>query len=195
MKVLKSYKPILLTLVISLLTVACDRNRRDPGYVYFPDMAYSRSYETYTENPNFADNKTLRTPAEGTIPRGYTPFPYEKTDEDMIRAGKELKNPMEYTNENLERGKTIFQKFCMQCHGELGNGKGHLYTSGRYPYPPASLINDKMKQKPDGEIFHQFTLGWGIMGAQGLLLRPEDRWKVILYIRKGLQHKNIPIKP
>ncbi len=190
-----SDKALLLTLAILFLISACDKSRHDPGYVYFPDMAYSRAYETYTENPVFADNQTLRTPVEGTIPRGYTPFPYEKTDEDMIRAGKELTNPMEYTEANLARGKVIFEKFCMQCHGELGNGKGHLYTSGRYPYPPASLINEKMQKKPDGEIYHQFTLGWGIMGAQGLLLRPEDRWKVILYIRKELQHKNISVKP
>ncbi len=166
---------------------SCNHGRNHPGYAYFPDMAYSRAYETYTENPVFKDGKTLQTPVEGTIPRGFVPFPYEKTDEDMVRAGKELVNPFDYSPENLERGKVVFQKYCLQCHGEKGDGKGHLYTSGRFPYPPASLIAEKMRKKPDGEIYHQVTLGWGIMGAQGPLLRPQDRWKVILYIRKELQ--------
>lgn len=166
---------------------SCNNKPTDPGYVYFPDMMYSQAYETYSENPNFTDDKTLREPPEGTIPRGYTPFPYEKTEEDMIRAGKELVNPFEPTEENIARGEVIFTRNCKQCHGELGNGQGHLYTSKRYPYPPASLINDKMKAKPQGEMFQQVTLGFGIMGPQGLILRPEDRWKVILYVKNVLQ--------
>jgi hypothetical protein len=71
----------------------------------------------------------------------------------------------------------------------MGDGQGHLFTSKRYPYPPASLINDKMKAKPEGEMFHQVTLGFGVMGPQGLILRPEDRWKVVLYVKNVLQKK------
>ncbi len=179
-----------IVLPVFILVSSCDKNNNNPGYTYFPDMAYSRAYETYSENPNFKDGKTMRVPVEGTIPRGFVPFPYEKTDEDMIKAGKELDNPYAYSLENLERGKVIFERCCRQCHGEKGDGKGFLYTSGRYIYPPASLINEKMKNKPDGEMYHQITLGWGVMGSQGLLLRPEDRWKVILYIRKELQNKD-----
>lgn len=176
---------ILALIAVSLLS--CNKKRTSPGYVYFPDMTYSRAYETYAENPNFENNMTLRNPAEGTIPRGYMPFPYEKTEGDMVLAGKQLLNPFKPTKENIERGALIFKKNCNQCHGLLGNGQGHLYTSKRYPYPPASLINEKMIAKPEGEMFHQVTLGFGIMGAQGLILRPEDRWKVILYVKNELQ--------
>jgi mono/diheme cytochrome c family protein len=176
--------------VVTLLAVSlfsCNKKRTSPGYIYFPDMTYSQAFETYSENPNFKDDMTLRIPPEGTIPRGYTPFPYEKTEEDMIQAGKELVNPFEPTEENITRGALIFKRDCKQCHGELGDGQGHLYTSKRYPYPPASLINDKMKVKPQGEMFQQVTLGYGVMGPQGLILRPQDRWKVILYIKNVLQ--------
>lgn len=179
------YFGMLALIVVSLLS--CNRKKTSPGYVYFPDMTYSRAYETYSENPNFDDNMSLRKPAEGTIPRGYMPFPYEKTEEDMILAGKELTNPFEPTPENLERGALIFKRNCKQCHGELGNGQGHLFTSKRYPYPPASLINEKMIAKPMGEMFHQVTLGFGIMGPQKEILRTEDRWKVILYVKNELQ--------
>lgn len=184
---LKHFGLLALLALIALIIMSCDKKQTSPGYVYFPDMTYSRAYETYSENPNFNNNMTLRNPVEGTIPRGYLPFPYEKTEEDMFLAGKELSNPFEPTPENIERGALIFKRNCKQCHGVLGNGQGHLYTSKRYPYPPASLINDKMKAKPQGEMFHQVTLGFGIMGAQGLILRPEDRWKVILYVKNELQ--------
>ena len=174
--------------VLALTLFSCNRKKTDPGYIYFPDMTYSRAFDTYSENPNFDNNMTLREPADVTIPRGYEPFPYVKTEEDMILAGKELTSPFEPTSEILERGALVYQRNCKQCHGEIGDGQGHLYTSKRYPYPPASLITDKMKAKPLGEMFHQVTVGWGIMGAQGPILRPEDRWKVVLYVRHEL-HK------
>ena len=75
----------------------------------------------------------------------------------------------------------------MSCHGEQGDGQGHLFTSQRYPYPPASLVSDKVKDLKDGEIYHSITVGYGIMGAHGNMIRPEDRWKIILHIRENLQ--------
>ena len=177
-------------LCLLLFLSACDKNKNNPGYVYFPDMMYSRAYETYSENPNFSDDRTMRVPAEGTIPRGYEPFPYEKTEEDRTRAGKELVNPIPYTEENLARGKEVFQNYCMQCHGKLGNGKGFLYTSGRYPFPPATLISGIVTKRPVGELYHTVTLGYGVMGAHGPLLRPEDRWKVVMYVQEDLQKKH-----
>ena len=44
-----------------------------------------------------------------------------------------------------------------------------------------------MKAKPMGEMFHQVTMGFGIMGPQKEILRTEDRWKVILYVKNELQ--------
>lgn len=178
---------IILILILGILLISCDRDRNHPGYTYYPDMVYSRAYETNDENPLFDDGQTMRIPVEGTVPRGFIPFPYVKNDTDMVRAGKELKNPLNKTSENIIRGKLVFQRYCIDCHGERGDGKGHLFTSGLYPYPPASLINDKMINKPDGEMYHQITLGWGIMGPYGLQIRPEDRWNVIVYIRDELQ--------
>lgn len=184
-------KILTILFLLFIIIVSCKREKTHPGYTYFPDMTYSRAYETYSENPNFVDNKTLREPVEGTIPRGYQPFLYEKTENDLIRAGLELSNPLTHSEENIERGRIIYEKFCFQCHGEKGDGLGNLYTSNRYPYPPASLINEKMLTKPDGEMFHQITLGWGIMGAHGLLIEPDDRWKVIIYIRNNLQKQDL----
>lgn len=182
-------KNILITgsfLTLALIT-SCDRTRSTTGWDYAPDMYYSEAYETNTPNPNFKDGITMRTPVEGTIPREMIPFAYEKSDEDRIRAGKELVNPLEATEANLRRGEEAFSIYCISCHGENGDGKGYLFTSKRYPYPPASLINDKVKALPDGEIYHTITVGYGIMGAHGGLIRPEDRWKIILHIRENLQ--------
>ena len=178
--------PIALLMVVAL---SCDRTRSSTGWDYMPDMYYSNAYETYTPNPNFEDNLTMRTPVEGTIPRHMVPFPYEKTDEERLDAGEALTNPLESSGEYLARGKEVYGIFCLSCHGPRGDGQGHLYTSGRYPYPPASLIQEKVVNLRDGEIYHSITVGYGIMGAHGSMIRPEDRWKVILYLRQNLQQQ------
>lgn len=178
------------SLVAAALVVffgSCDRDRNTTGWEYFDDMAHSAAYESYTPNPNFADGKTMRNPVEGTIPVGYTPYIYEKTDADRLKAGKELVNPLEPTVQNLERGKQVFSVYCMNCHGEKGDGKGFLFTSGKYPFPPKSLLSEKMMASPEGEIFHVVTVGFGVMPAHGGQVRPEDRWKVAMYVKEVLQ--------
>ena len=177
----------LVAVVLIIVFGSCDRDRNTTGWEYFDDMAHSAAYETYSPNPNFADGKTMRNPVEGTIPLGYEAYPYVKSDEDRTRAGKELVNPMEPTVQNLERGKQVFAVYCLNCHGDKGDGKGFLFTSGKYPFPPKSLLSDKVKNNPIGEIYHVETVGFGVMPAHGKQLRPEDRWKVAMYVKEVLQ--------
>jgi hypothetical protein len=170
-----------------LVLVSCDRSRSSTGWDYMPGMYYSKAYESYTDNPNFEDGLTMREPVAGTIPRDMVPFPYEKTDEDRVAAGLEMVNPWELNQQALDRGKEAYDIFCLGCHGETGDGQGYLYTSGRYPYPPASLINERALGLKDGEIYHSITVGYGIMGAHGGMIRSEDRWKIVHYMRETLQ--------
>lgn len=181
------YRKILLCSLTFLVLASCDRTRSSTGWDYMPDMYYSNAYESYSPNPNFSDKMTMRMPVEGTVPRNMLPYPWEKNDEDRAAAGEALNNPLEASGENLDRGLEYYEIFCLHCHGPLGDGKGHLFTSGRYPYPPASLVNNKVKALRDGEIYHSITVGYGIMGAHGAMIEPEDRWRIILHIRENLQ--------
>jgi cytochrome c5 len=176
----RSVSIILLLIVIS----GCGRTRNDTGWDYFPDMFYSTAYETYTPNPNFSDGLTMRTPVEGTVPRGYTPFHYTNDPDSRILAGKELFNPFSADPENISRGKEIYTTFCFGCHGEKGRGDGHLYKSGLYPMPPRNLTDSQSDGLKDGEIFHTITVGYSTMGAHGAQIRSDDRWKLVLYVRR-----------
>ena len=180
------YRAFVGLLLVGAVT-ACDRDRKHPGWDYFPDMAYSNAYETYSPNGIFADGKTNQAPVEGTVSRDALPFAYGPSIDERTRAGKELSNPLEATKENLDRGQEVYEAFCMSCHGIQGDGKGHLVTSGVYKFPVRTLVSEEMTNRPDGEIFHSITLGFGVMGAHGFMIRREDRWKTILYIRKELQ--------
>src|ERR1700686_4689611 len=64
---------VVASLGITIGLVSCDSGnmRRTPGHVYAPDMTYSRAYDAYTSNPNFADSQTSRPPVAGTVARGH----------------------------------------------------------------------------------------------------------------------------
>ena len=178
---------ILMGLVfLCFLQLSCETDRNKRGYEYFPDMAYSETYETYAPNPIFPDGKTAQPPVKGTIPRHMVPYQYPNTRAGMKLAGLELVNPFDANEENLARGKLEYNVFCANCHGFDGKGDGNLFTSGKYPSEPPSLITEEMIIKPDGEYYHIMTLGSAIMGPFASLIRPEDKWKIILYIKSEL---------
>lgn len=187
-------KPLSLFILLSISGLfACDRTHNNPGYDYFPDMAYSKAYETYSANPVFADGKTLREPVEGTVSREMIPYPYQKNDTDRLLAGRELINPLTASDENLKRGEVAYKRFCINCHGTMADGNGNLFTSGLYPFKPLSLVNDKVKKVPDGEIYHVITVGQGVMMAYGGIVQPDDRWKILMYVRE-LQRNSEKLK-
>ena len=184
---IRTSKFLVIIAVACLSFQSCDRDKNNPGYDYFPDMAYSKASETYAPNPNYKDGKTLQAPVDGTISREGEHYPYKNTTADMLKASK-LKNPLLPDTENLDRGQVVYRNICLQCHGIKGDGKGLLFTSGKYPYPPANLVSQKIMKLTDGEMYHVITVGFGIMPAHGIIVRPDDRWKTILYVR-SLQQK------
>jgi mono/diheme cytochrome c family protein len=181
-------KNIALWILMGMALVACNHDEEHPGWVYMPDMMYSEAYEAYSPNPNFKDGKTNQPPVEGTIPRGKTPYPYKKTYPNQILAGQELLNPIALNSEVLATGKAQYDIYCLVCHGDKGKGDGHLYTAKLFTAKPTSLVQDYVQGKPDGEIYHVITLGSisGLMGAHGGQITPENRWKIIHYIKNEL---------
>ncbi|RUT79369.1 c-type cytochrome [Ancylomarina longa] len=188
---MRKYISYLLTLLFSFgIFTSCDKDRNHPGYSYFPDMVQSRAFEPYSENPNFKDGQSLRLPPPGTIPREIIPYHFEKTLEDRALAGRTVFNPDKMKIRDVAAGKKLYKIYCYNCHGLKGNGKGFLFTSGKYPYQPRSLVTDILKNTPRGEIFHVITVGFGVMGAHGPQIKQKDRWKIIEYIKVKLQgHK------
>jgi mono/diheme cytochrome c family protein len=162
---------------------SCDRQKNMKGYDFIPDMFYSRAYDTYSDNPNFPDSITMRAPVDGTVPRGFTPFRYTIDSASRAKAGNELVNPFFPTADVLARGKLIFTTFCIGCHGAEGKGDGQLYSSGLYPLKPREISGAVTSKLKDGQIYHTITLGFGSMGSHGAQIKPDDRWKLVLYVR------------
>ncbi|HEX7296100.1 MAG TPA: cytochrome c [Pyrinomonadaceae bacterium] len=149
-------------------------------------MQYSPAYLSQTANPILPNGMTAQPAVPGTIPRGYQPFRYASDPAEAERAGRELTNPFLPSEENLTRGQYIYSNYCAVCHGARGAGDGPLIP--KYPNPPA-YQTEKSKSLPDGTMFHVITLGRNNMPPHAAQVSAQDRWKVILYIRK-LQGKN-----
>ncbi len=125
----------------------------------------------------FADGIGMRPPVEGTVARGFMPYAFKgKPDE----AGKYLVNPLPPTEKVLLRGKSKFLTFCSPCHGNFGRGDSRL--QGQFPNPP-TLTSDKVRNWPDGNLFHVITEGQNAMPSYATQVSREDRWAIVHYIR------------
>ena len=126
-----------------------------------------------------------RPPVEGTIPRSYYRYPFEdrgNTIEDAQAVGLLLENPLPAEMDVLERGKEIYDVFCIACHGSTGAGDGSVVGPDRYPAPP-SLHSDQARGYNDGTIYHIITKGVAKMPGYAEQVEPDDRWKTIHYVR------------
>ncbi|MDY0343711.1 MAG: c-type cytochrome [Lentimicrobium sp.] len=188
MKSIRIIFNLLIAFMFTLAFASCDRTRNDKGYEYFPDMAHSLAFETYSSNAVFADSLTMRLPASNTIPREMIPYAFENSIEGRAEAAASLINPLEVNAENIKQGEAMYAIFCSQCHGVAGDGNGYLFTSGRYAIKPASLISEKMLAAPDADIFHVITAGFQVMAPHGDLVRPDDRWRIALFVKHELQN-------
>jgi mono/diheme cytochrome c family protein len=46
------------------------------------------------------------------------------------------------------------------------------------------LLEEAVAAWTDGQIYHIITMGRGLMASYAAQVEPDDRWKIILYIRK-----------
>ena len=161
---------------------SCSNAPNSPGYEFMPDMYRSRAYKPNSENNLFSDSMTNRLPVAGTIPRGsFLPYPYPSTPEGYEAAGKELKNPLEKTPENLAEGKRLFEIFCIHCHGPQGMGDGSITLNDKFPHPPA--YSGTLRDLPEGKMFHTLEYGKNNMGSHASQLTQTERWKIIIYVQ------------
>ena len=177
-------------LVLSLFS-SCSNNEADkPGYEFMPDMYRSPSLEIYSSNTFFKDSLNARPSVEGTMPRGFVAFDYDNTLEDYLLAGKELKNPFENTEDNIEKGKQLYQMFCAHCHGKNGDGKGSIThpVYGAIPsYADDVMIRrtgENMNDLAAGNIYHAIYYGLNAMGPHNTQINDTERWLITMYVQE-----------
>jgi mono/diheme cytochrome c family protein len=186
----KTYTLALCTLALASLALLGSCGKSDPnspGYEYMPDMYRGVGPETNVEFKSkfVKDSMGNLLPAEGSIPRNFTVFPYPNTPQGDSLASKFWMNPNKVDEAYEEKGKELYTRNCIYCHGEKGDGNGKLVESGKYGSQPPSY-ETRMKEGllTDGHVYHVVTYGKGVMGSHAVQLNPEERWMVIAYVQK-----------
>lgn len=95
-------------------------------------------------------------------------------------------NPLPITQQNLMRGREVYQARCVGCHGEQGDGKG---PAADYLKPgPFDFTDDAALFGPkasDGMMYHRIlTAGPGTaMENFGTRLTVDDVWRTVMFLR------------
>jgi mono/diheme cytochrome c family protein len=87
----------------------------------------------------------------------------------------------------LKRGQERYNVTCINCHGATGGKFGEPTANGiTTQYGMAGVANyhqQRLWEMPDGEIYNTIANGKNTMMPYGHLLKVEDRWAVVAYVR------------
>jgi mono/diheme cytochrome c family protein len=183
------YAAFIMIAAVAMLS-AC-RDKRSTGLEYARNMYDPIAYNQDQPNKNFANGQTAQTPPANTDPIGFVKYEFANTKEGY-EASAALVNPLPLTEKNLLEGKHFFTVFCSPCHGEKGDGQGHIVKldkgiSGVPAYHGAEAVSSRgglMKDMPAGKIYHTIMYGLNAMGSHASQLTPTERWKVVMYVQQ-----------
>ncbi len=137
-------------------------------------------YKPLAASDFFSDHRSARPEVDGTVARGHL-----RLDEARYTgkiAGEDIDQfPIPITRADIERGQNRFNIYCTPCHGYLGDGNGMVVLRGYRQ--AATFYETKLVKAPIGHFFDVITNGFGAMPSYASRVQPDDRWRVIAYIR------------
>ena len=197
---MKQFGQLLLALGVAALLASCGKDPNSPGIEYMPDMYRSPAIEAYVDYGQdpwkvgdslaVVQRNTIsaRKPVMGTISqdrRGVVmnslPYSYPNTTEGYELAGVELATPLTTTESNIAKGEVLYNRYCVHCHGEKGDGMGKIAQNGHIEGIPS--YSGKLVDLPVGKMYHTLTYGKGLMGSHASQLSALERWEVIEYVK------------
>jgi hypothetical protein len=145
------------------------------------DMHVQPKQNPFSQSDFFPDQRSERPPVEGTVARG------QLHGDTFLYTGRIGNNfgdymPFPVTHEVLGRGRERYNIYCSPCHSLVGDGRGFVPSRGFSRQPPSYHIQ-RLRNAPLGYLFDVITNGFGIMPDYRSQISPEDRWKIVAYVR------------
>ncbi|HEY7338540.1 MAG TPA: cytochrome c [Bryobacteraceae bacterium] len=170
---------------LAVALTACSSIQRDPPTIVWWDMKRQLKFRTEGETGLFADGRNTRPIPEDTVIRGskFEDTPYYTGMEGDKYVGR---MPVEITPELLRQGELRFNTYCSPCHDRTGSGRGTVPTraaSDGIAFQPANLMEDRLVEAADGDLFNVITNGRRNMQAYKYQIVTADRWAIIAYVR------------
>ncbi len=156
----------------------------------FTEMAYSETAKSQGKSDVLPGGLVQQSPPEGTRFRGQyshlAPIvPLDKLSADDLAKVRAHNNP--YAGAGVERlaaleaqGATLYVNNCQSCHGINGAAGAPVAAFGI----GATNLPANLGKYTDGELFHIIGYGVRTMPAHEDHVRADERWKLILHLRK-----------
>ncbi|MGE4554003.1 MAG: c-type cytochrome [Desulfovibrionaceae bacterium] len=99
-----------------------------------------------------------------------------------------LTNPLPLDQDTLDRGKAVYTRECLVCHGDAGRGEGP-YRAGLQPTPPdfgdGSYGTLAKPVYSDADYYWRISEGvpWTAMPSWRLRYGEAERWALVHYVR------------
>lgn len=171
---------LLLALAGLNLAVQPRPTRRLPNLPW-TNMDRTAAATSFQPNEAFANGRSLQRPPAGTVRVGEAPLHSSDT-----AAGRELRSTVNPRNPQvLARGEELFSTYCVVCHGAGMLGDGTVTKRG-VPAPP-SLLTSAAAARSDDELYRIITNGRRTMPSYASQIEPDDRWRVIAFVRQAQQ--------
>ncbi len=94
---------------------------------------------------------------------------------------REVKSPIPYTKKSIARGKTIYARYCTECHGVDGKAQIDVVANA------TNLTNTEkyLHGTTEGEIFRSIRDGAGVdmPPFKTMLKNEEDIWSIVNFVR------------
>jgi mono/diheme cytochrome c family protein len=149
----------------ALVLAGCGSSSRRPPLEVFSDMRHQDKYRPQGQSAFFADGRASRGPVPGTVARGFL----------------EKEGPAPLTKALLLCGQERFNIYCAPCHDRTGSGQGIVAQRGGWI--ATNLVDDRVRQLPDAELFDIISHGKRSMPPYRFQIVERDRWAVVAYVR------------
>lgn len=154
------------------------------------DMVDQPRLEPLQRNPLVAGDRAQPLPLTDTVARG------QLDDDELLHRGTVAGQPVDQfpfaiSEADLQRGRERYEIHCVPCHGLLGDGRGMVVERGLKALP--SYHEPRLRAAPAGYFFVVITQGFGTMLSYAGDIRPEDRWRIIAYIRALQLSQSLPV--
>ena len=173
------------SIIVAVSCLALLPGCRAENTVHELDFSWNRMqiqprYDTYRDSAFYADRSAMRMPPAGTHP--YSPRPRDEAVEDGTFAGRDVATiPVPVTLALIERGRANFEITCAACHGAAGDGSS---VPARFmARKPPSLVEARVRQLTDGNLYRIIRDGYGLMPGYATHLDATERWSVVAYVR------------
>lgn len=104
-------------------------------------------------------------------------------DEEFTPA-RFLNNPILPDAQSVAQGQTLYEQYCVACHGESGAGDGP--GAAALDPPPADFASGHTDTHPDGDLYYWIQNGIEetAMPAFEEQLTSEETWHLVNYVRR-----------